>query len=206
MDPEKKGKPMEQYVLAIDVEATGQGLRTNFMTAIGAALVQCGSGEKVAGFQSYLAQPEATDWEQRCVDEFWSKFPDVWEETKKKVAAASHPDVVMDRFRKWVLEVTKDKKVKIVFDTSGFDQAWVDYYLGNISCLYLLGYYDQPMDISSYMRGVGKGGFGDSGKKSFTKATGIEFPEWEEKHDHNPENDATCIAKNAAFVFKTLNL
>jgi hypothetical protein len=195
------------YVLALDVEASGQGIRTNFMTAIGAALVNGKTLEKVAGFQSYLAQPEDTCWEQRCVDEFWSKFPDVWEETKKRVASAEQPEVVMDRFRHWVLEVTKGKKVKIVFDTSGFDQAWIDYYLGNISCLYLMGYYDQPMDISSYMRGVGKAGFDISGKKSFVKAMQLDkFPEWEEKHDHNPENDATCIAKNACFVMRELQL
>ena len=194
------------YLLAIDVEATGQGIRTNFMTAIGAALVECNTLKKVAGFHSYLAQPEDTCWEARCVREFWAKHPEVWEETKKKVAMADKPELVMDRFRAWVAEVTSGKRVKIVFDTAGFDQAWVDYYLGNINCLYLLGYYDQPMDISSYMRGVGRGGFVLSGEKHFTNAIGLEFPEWEEAHDHNPENDATVIAKNAAFVLSSFKL
>lgn len=196
----------DTYVLGLDVEATGQGLKTNFMTQLGAALVDPNSMTKIAGFNEYLPQPPGTTWEDRCVVEFWNKFPKRFEETKIGVANAKPIDEVMTRFKNWVKEVTKDKKCMIAFDTAGFDQAWIDSYLGDTSCLYLMGRYEQPIDISSYMSGVGKGAFDGSSKKDFMKATGLAFPKWDVSHDHHPENDATVIALNACFVMKALGI
>lgn len=193
-------------ILGLDVEASGQGLKTNFMTQLGGALVDPNTMEKIAGFNEYLPQPEGTTWEERCVVEFWEKNPERYEETKKGVANAKPIEEVMQRFKDWAKEVSKIKKTFIVFDTPGFDQAWIDYYLGDMSCLYLTGSYEQPIDISSYMSGAGKGAFDGSSKKDFSKAIGKEFPKWNVSHDHHPENDATVIALNACFVMKELGL
>ncbi len=188
---------MENF-LAIDVKTTGQGIRTNFMTCIGASLVN-EDGETVATFEEYMAQPEGTCWEPRCENEFWSTKPELWEQTKQRIAIARPASEVMKSFREWVLKVTKDQNVTIVFDTAGFDQAWVDYNLGDLSCNYLLGKYKAPICINNYMCGAGFGDLGSSSKKAFAKKF-QEFPKYNVSHDHHPVNDATCIAKNAAFV------
>jgi hypothetical protein len=187
------------YILAIDVEASGQGLQSNFMTCIGASLVDS-TGKEIGSFSEYLAQPAACGWEQRCVDEFWSKHPALFEETKANVAKAAQPAIVMRRFRKWVLDITDGlEDVTIVFDTAGFDQAWVDYNLRDTSCLYLLGYYKQPRDLSSYLLGVTKQPFQGRGVKSYEEQFGP-FPELERTHDHRPANDAYVIARRAVHV------
>lgn len=193
------------HLLAIDIEASGQGLRTNFMTCIGAAYIDPG-GKVLGTFSEYLSQPEGTCWEQRCVDEFWLKFPDLYEETKIKVGSAAPAKEVMKRFKEWVQEISKNKKTLIVFDTSGFDQAWVDYNLEDTSCLYLLGYYSKPFDISAYMLGFAKADFDSSSKKSFVSTTGVNFPKWDVSHDHNPANDATVTGLNAWFVRSHLHV
>ena len=193
------------HLLAIDVEASGQGLRTNFMTCLGSALISP-EGKVLGTFSSYLKQPENCVWEQRCIDEFWSKYPELFEETKKRVADAREASEVMSSFKKWVLDITKDKKTLIVFDTSGFDQAFIDYNLGDTSCMYLLGHYEAPFDISSYMLGVAEAPFDNSSKKSFCKAKAVEIPKWPVEHDHNPVNDAIVTGLNAWFVMSTLKL
>jgi hypothetical protein len=187
------------YLLAIDVETTGQGLRTNFMTCIGAALISP-EGKVLGTFSEYLQQPSGTVWEKRCIDEFWSKHQNLYLDTLEHVVRAAPVEEVMARFKKWVLDVTRDKKTLIVFDTAGFDQAWVDYNLGDTSCMYLLGYFECPFDIASYMLGVAQAEFDASSKKSFVKAKAIEFPKWDVDHDHNPANDATVTGLNAWWV------
>lgn len=193
---------MITHTLGIDVETSGQGLRTNFMTCFGAAIVDVKTKTVVSTFKSWLKQPENTCWETRCLVEFWEKNPELYKNTLEHIKTADSREIVMPLFKKWVLENTKDKKTMICFDTPGFDQAWIDYYLEDTSCLYLLGYYQQPTDISSYMRGFAKAPFNSNSKKSFVSATGKEFPVWSVSHDHDPVNDATCIALNAAWVIE----
>ncbi len=196
----------DEYILAIDVETTGQGLKTNFMTCIGAALIKCGSCTVVDTFESYLKQPDGTCWEQRCVDEFWSKFPDLFEKTKIEISNALPADIVMKKFLDWVLKVTKDRKCVIVFDTAGFDQSWVDYNIGHTSCSYIMGYYKPTRDISSYMLGLAKlGVHGYGAKASVVKIAKEDFPVWNVNHDHNPSNDAAVTGLNASWVSKIIS-
>ena len=197
---------MRPHLLAIDVEATGQGLRTNFMTRIGAAYISP-DGIVLGTFSEYLAQPPNCTWEQRCLDEFWSKHPELYEETVLRVASAAPASEVMARFKKWVQDITKDKKTLIVFDTSGFDQAWVDYNLEDTSCMYLLGpdRFECPFDISSYMLGLAQAPFDASSKKSFEKFLNVKIPKWPVDHDHNPANDATVTGLNAWYVMSRVS-
>jgi hypothetical protein len=196
------------WYLAIDVETTGQGLRANFMTCLGAALVDVAAGTVVARYKSYVAQPPGRVWERRCVDEFWSKFPALWETTKAEVWVARGGDVVAAEFKSWVRDnVVDPARTTVVFDTAGFDQSWVDELLGDTSCLYLLGEYRSTRDLSSFCLGMGLSPFCDdapSSKGAAAAKWGFAFPEWGATHgvthDHDPSNDAAVIGLNAAFA------
>ncbi len=197
----------EEYILSIDVETSGKGLKKHFMTCIGAALIKCDTSEVVDSFESYLRQPHDRCWEQRCIDEFWSKFPDLFEKTKNEILKAPPIDIVMNNFIDWVLKVTENKKCVIVFDTAGFDQSWVDYYMGHTSCQYIMGYYRPTRDISSYMLGFAKlGVHGRDSEKSIENISGKKFPLWNVNHDHNPSNDAAVTGLNSNWVSKLVSL
>jgi hypothetical protein len=191
------------HLLAIDVETSGMGLRSNFLIQIGAALIDYNTGTRVDGFSSYLQQPENTIWEPRCVEEFWSKHPVVWKTAQEGIATASPSFIVRQNFIDWVTNACKDRNVQIIFDTAGFDQAWMDYFLGDVSCLYITGKYRQPIDFSSYLCGLTECGFDQNPKKVYCERhVMIDWPKWEEKHDHNAINDATCIGRDAWYIFK----
>ena len=189
------------YFLAIDVEASGQGIKTNFMTQLGAALINIESGEIEEVYRSYLAQPERTNWEERCLNEFWLKHPKLYEETLLGVDAARPAQEVMAEFKDWVLDVTEDKQVTIIFDTAGFDQAWVDYNLGDTSCLYLLGYYKPTRDLSSFC--IGLGGYLHEGRSSDDIFYDYGGEKLADITTHKADEDASVIARNAVLVTKT---
>ncbi len=200
------------YYLGIDVETSGQGLGTNFMTQIGAAIVDVERGVTVATWESYVAQPEGRVWEERCVREFWSKPENAarWEETKAEVAAARPAAEVAAEFRAWVAEhgATPDDTT-IIFDTAGFDQSWVDQMLGDGSCLYLLGGYKQPRDASSWYVGMGLRSPAenvDSESEAAADTWGIAWPEFHVKHDHHPAHDAELMVLRLAHASKIARL
>ena len=197
--------PAMTYVLAIDVEASGRGLTSHFMTQFGAALV-APDGTLVATFGTHLPQPAGTGWEQRCLDEFWLKPANAkrYEETLAAVAVAKPRHESMAAFRQWVLQVTAGKRCIVVFDTASFDGAWMDLYLGDTSCLYLLGHYQETWDLSSYMAGAaGVQPLHGSESKAWQRRYGT-FPPMDAEHDHDPRHDATVIGQRAAFVFRTM--
>jgi hypothetical protein len=177
------------------------------MTCLGVALLEPEGGTIVATHKFYFPQPEGKIWEERCLNEFWKKpeNKELYETTLENVKNAPPINKSMAAFKQWVLDVTKGKKVCIVFDTAGFDQSWVDLYLQDTSCLYLLGYYQQTRDITSYKLGFTSSLLvGMSGTMRFN----VQFPDMKipdkapngAAHDHDPEHDAACIAGEAAHV------
>lgn len=197
------------YILAFDIEATGQSLRRNFMACFAAVLIGP-NGQIIATYKSFLAQPEGTGWEQRCLDEFWFKNMDAYIATVAGVANARPALVVMAEFRQWLIDNVSGKEVFVVTDTAGFDSTWLGYNLDalgedNCSVEYMMSArgenrYESPVDISSYMLGAAGATLDKSSMKSFCAAKGLQKPEWHVKHDHDPLNDATVIGLNAYWA------
>jgi hypothetical protein len=197
------------YILAFDIEATGQSLRRHFMACFAAVLI-APNGQIVATYKSFLAQPPGCTWEQRCLDEFWFKNMDAYIATVAGVANARPPLVVMAEFRQWMQDNVSGKDVAVVTDTAGFDSTWLEYNLDalgedNCSVNYMTSApgkstYESPVDISSYMLGAAGATFDKSSMKSFCAAKGLEKPQWHVTHDHDPLNDATVIGLNAFWA------
>lgn len=203
------------YFLAVDIESTGRGTGVHFVPCFGACIV--GPDGKVIGtFKRYLAQPANREWEERCVEQFWNKFPDMYGKTLEEIRTAGAVPAVMAEFRAWVHEVTDDKDAHIVFDTASYDGAWLETLLGETSSNYLMRkrndkgeleeYYRPTRDISSYLLGAAGAPFGKSGMKAFCERFGLQRPVWAVKPDHDPGNDATCIALDAWWAHKQLGL
>ena len=184
------------------------GLRTNFLIQIGLALVEVQSGAVLARFLSYVAQPEGTCWEERCVNEFWSKRPALFEKAKRGIASAPPADEVARLLVEWVRNVVADPDhTRLVTDTPGFDLAWLDWLLGSFNHSYLVGgKYIDVLDVGSWYLGLGGDCDPDaSSEKAALRALDIkEFPKFEYEHTHDAADDAASIVLRAAFVMRAL--
>ncbi len=202
-----------RYLLALDVEASGQGLRSNFLIQVGLALVEVQSGAVLARFSSYVAQPPGTVWEKRCVDEFWSKHPELFDKAKAGVAAAPSADQVASNLLAWVrARVPAGGDTRLVTDTAGFDLAWLDWLLGDRSHFYIFERDGQPvrtdvLDVGSWYLGLaGECDPEASAKAASLRALGVEVePMFEFTHTHDAADDAAAIALRAAWVMRTLH-
>lgn len=202
--------PAPRFLLGLDVEASGMGLIRNFLIQIGLALVEVETGKLVAQFQSYVRQPPGTDWEPRCVAEFWSKHPALFERARAEVQDAPPAGDVSQTLLDWVREHVKDPEhTHLVVDTPGFDLAWLDVLLGDRSHLYLFERDGKPMyqdvlDVSSWYLGLGREcDPGASSKKTSLRALGeTHEPVLGVVHTHSAADDAAHTATRAAWAMK----
>lgn len=198
------------YYLAIDVEATGQGLAVCGMPCFGAALVKVEDGTVVARFLTHVKLREGVVWEQRCLDEFWLKPGNVdwYNEIVAAQATAPSREEAVAAFRAWVTEHTKDRTCCVILDTGAFDAGWVDLFLAETSLLYLLGKYTTVRDMSSFYAGVAMMPPCEqlNGTEEAAAARlGVPVPVWEDfPHDHRPHNDAANIALTAAYFSRAV--
>jgi len=202
-------------VFAIDLEATGQCTKTNFVTQIGACCIDSAKYDPlntgaciVSRFSTYLQQPAGRGWEERCVSEFWAKHPEQWEKTKRGVAEA--PADGVERFLAWIKETQDPDAAKnvLVCDNSAYDFVFLDSVLPpGRSLLYLFGDYENsPMDTHSYSLGVAERnialgeGCNKADKGALARLNTV-FPTFPVEHDHDAGNDAQVINLKFAHIF-----
>ena len=63
------------YVLAVDVEASGPSMSEHFMPCFGTALVHVATQRVCATHIARLPQPSGTTWDERTLEEFWAVHP-----------------------------------------------------------------------------------------------------------------------------------
>ena len=202
-----------KFILALDVEASGMGLRSNFLVQMGLALISVELGEVVRRFSSYVRQPAGTTWEPRCVDEFWAKHPEAWERAKLALLTAPEESVVRERLLEWLAGMPAG--TRLVTDTPGYDVAWLDYLLYDRSHMYLFTgkesgkpEYNDVLDASSWCIGLAWKSDPDlSWKKCALRVAGDHdmtalpvFPGVE--HDHDAANDAAHTGLLVAWVMR----
>lgn len=87
--------------------------------------------------------------------------------------------------------------------TTRLTRRWVNLYLDKherVGVDFMLGSYEPPTDIASYMLGAGQVTFDKSSKKSFAKAKGIQIPVWPVMHDHDVSFRRREISRDAAIT------
>jgi inhibitor of KinA sporulation pathway (predicted exonuclease) len=194
------------YILAVDVESAGKGIRANFLIQVGLALVDRSSKTILASFSSYVRKPIGCDWEKRCVDEFWSKHPELWEQAKIECETAPPLDIVAGMVKDFIRKHVEDPEhTTLVYDTAGYDAAWFHYLLGDDDDHYILGKYRDSIDVSSFYLGIARSTDSQGSSKAAVQvALGFKFPEWPVQHTHRAEEDAAVIALNYAAVIDQL--
>lgn len=214
-----------RYLLAIDVEASGRNVETNFMPAFGACVVDVEEKRVVNEFLAYLEQPPGTEWEQRCLDEFWNNAnygKDGKTQMQLLVEArerhGTEPcEAAIRRFVDWAQSMSKRYKdeLLVVSDTAAFDTTWMNVYLSKynrpnqcVSLLYLTGEYRPVRDVSSFYHGAaGRLQAWGGAKRVMERVQGSnEWPAWVTavEADHNPLNDAKHIGLQAVHVVRIL--
>jgi hypothetical protein len=206
-----------KYFFAVDVETTGQFLTKNAMIAIGCSIMN-EKGEELDKFLGFLKIPENRTWEERCVNEFWSKEQETLDFIKKQW---EDPKIVMNEFATWLdrMDLKYGEDLVFLSNNVGYDCAWVDQYLSEFTTRRNIYY-----RLVSYA-GFDKEGNGTPRKYSFRRVwctnsmfhgvllerTGI-FEEWNLekksecenevwKNDHNPLNDARTIISNYLLFY-----
>lgn len=204
------------HVVAIDFECAGGVPSKHAFTQLGAVLVLLSDPPKVvARFNEYtnMKREDGTDfeWEERCVEEFWSNNPKRFEETKRKIAESkSTPSqVINDLFIPWLDDVTKRIfDVYVVTDNAAFDAGILKFF-SERDTMYLLRtpYAREFVDVSSAYAGstrrrvTAKMLDTESSKKMALEAIGEDrFPAFGVSQDHDAVNDAENIALRWAFV------
>lgn len=202
----KMDEESDLYVFAFDVEASARNIKEGFMPCFGCSVQNAHTGEEVDSFKAYIAQPEDKIWGEDCVEGHWSKHPEMFQDTKNRVALAKDKKEVMEEFMKWALEIGKKyKNTIIVSDTAGYDVAWMDSYLPYRNSLYLLGDYNPTRDITSYMLGVLNEPINAwNVNAKFEEKYNVKFPKFKYEKDHDPHHDAYVIAATIIFVMQTI--
>lgn len=85
----------------VDIEGIGQFLTKNAMIAFGFSIMNYNE-EEVDSFKAFMSIPDGRVWEQRCIDEFWSKQQEILDSIKLQM---KDPKQEMERFATWLDEM-----------------------------------------------------------------------------------------------------
>jgi hypothetical protein len=198
---------MNNIVLAFDIERSGARCEHHTI-GIGASVVDSDFKELDRLFLPGYIQSE-TIFEDRCFDEFWSKFPDKLEEL------AYEGDLNMEERQKEMItefqafrakweKYAKDNKVtiEVVADNNVYDGGFINEMIFQHTDSLPLPYnteqkyksfWETHSEQRGFLMGIDpefKGSWGLSKRISEL----YEIPEMTNDHDHNPANDAYTIA------------
>jgi hypothetical protein len=219
-----------QYILAIDVETSGQTWRDGDL--IEAAFTVWRLGDKAPlSERYYFFGLDGIKWEARTREEFWDnaekgdgeKTPYerlVARLERDNVPVTSREDAAADLTR-WARawDTKTGGSIVVVSDTSGFDYGFVSDLLDEHkkspkmppllgkqqpphSLSYLFGKYRDACAINSFYFGVG-GVVGKRGSRDRMLARyNLVFPDWVKAYDHShhPLDDSKSIGAMASFL------
>jgi hypothetical protein len=221
-EPKKKkmGRAIT-HVVAIDVEATGGNVLEHWMPEFAGSLWRVGDQSPSKTFYRCLEAPPGTTWCPATREQFWEnkekgfdgKTPLEALTERQKASKLCDPIEAMHEFVAWmrVIEASKadDDEVMIVFDTTGFDAAWMAVYLaraGYAGLETIFGQYRPLRDTNSFYFGMGWNMRKWGSEGVALEALGVkELPQWvtQYAHNHDPQSDANEIGAVASFILST---
>lgn len=187
----------DYYVLAVDIEASGSSKSRNGIVSIGASLQNSNSTE-LASFQINLALADDKAYDEKCLTEFWHKYPAMYNFVQENAIA---PAQAINKFTNFINQIeqtyNQHGQLQVVSDNPRFDIAWLNDYIDQYTACYTLDYnmfgeFRFIWDVNSMMKvllaitkqnNTANWGFAD--RLNFRS-------KW--IADHNPLNDARVIA------------
>lgn len=194
--PKTKKRPIA--VVAIDIEARGQGALSHGIISIGVC-VGSATEEKVLEKTRFdMKMMRTQDFESRCMEEFWSKHQD---QLNKLTKNAKPPGGQTLAFRELIDKWDRTHELYILCDNPAFDVGMINTYLdlfqqptlhyrrnsdGSLS-------YRNIHDADSYGRGVLNQGLDSQWFSNKGACEKLKTDLNPDSHDHMPENDAEFI-------------
>ena len=211
----------KRHVVAFDFEAAGGIPALHGFTQLGAVLYCIDDDQVIDSFNAY-ARMDGFGWERRCLDEFWLKNAEHYEQTLALTSAAPNgPFEVVEWFIEWLQRCTEDlEDVYLITDNAAFDAAILRHFARR-DILYLFGEYRSIVDVSCVYQGMSQrpidvqmldagskklGLQGANRKRAVFNELALEaLPVFTDvSHDHHPVNDATVMAKYWGFFMREL--
>lgn len=210
-----------EIVVGFDFECAGGIPSKHGFTQLGASAHLFKTEEKIAEFNQY-SNMKGYEWEERCVEEFWKKNPERYEETLDSTDIAMHScHEVVANFVDWIRDLAKDRTCVVVSDNMIYDGGALKYF-ADVDVIYLLGKgrYTPCYETSSVYYGIYSAIMNKplcyetrnmSSKTAVLQALSmklgkpVEWPKMDVKHDHHPANDAETMVRQWMFVQKSLN-
>lgn len=199
----------QKYVMAVDVETSGQYFTRNAMIAFACSVMDA-AGKEVEHFRTDIEMPMNREFEKTCWDTFWCKNLQTLEKIQSN---AKDPQKEMIRFALWLddMDLKYGRHLMIVSDNKAFDIGWLNYYLSVYTTRPLMSsrllsintmthemtyVYRNIVDADDVYRGVLHTLYPEDDELNFNweEKLGIQNKEW--KNDHDPSNDARNIAAN----------
>jgi DNA polymerase III epsilon subunit-like protein len=181
-------------LIAVDIEATGCDILKNAIVSIG-AVAYANSEMKVQQWNMII--PETKTWEDRCVEQFWSKQSD---ELRKNLSLnAQDPHTAMSSFVEFLtLYENMDDDVRIITDNPAFDIAFLNVYLSVYTSRMPMSYthtgrYRPVYDTDSLARGRSHLSVKDAWTSDVDLCTVNKWVQPINHSPHNPSSDARYI-------------
>jgi hypothetical protein len=194
----------KSYVIVFDFESFGGIPSINGFSEFGAVLMEVPTGKVLETYHSFASQDKYYR-NQRCMDEFWSKFPERLAETNKYTLFAPNPENIINNFMWWCEKNARTynimNNIHLITDNSSFDTALLAHFSTGTDIKYVFGEYRPVIDVTMYYYGVAKmlmnvESFNElkiSSKQNAMISLGVQDFGIDNIHDHNPVNDATHI-------------
>lgn len=193
------GPVKESILFGVDIETSGCMMTQNHIVAIGYYACRL-DGRPLMKKRVSFAGPH--NFEQRCVDEFWSKNSVLYDTLMKNAVECSK---ALGLFINDLDSLESSYTVALVSDNPSFDFAWINYYLDRYLGRRPLSFpfggttYRSVFDTDCFARGVIRSGYKtpgdfwtyDSGIRS---VLGIQLPEGVAT-THYPDDDAQYIVE-----------
>jgi len=194
---EEPKKPV--VVIAFDVESRGSSLRRNGINACGICIVSAEDGIVISKKRWHIAPMEGQVYEERCLKEFWEKYPELKEEFERDPVS---PEQFAREFRDILNLYEITNEIFLLSDNPAFDAKCIDYYLDAAGMFSMQCWADgtghrKVHDSKSYIRGGMSLGFTGPQRittKEIYKNMQKEPPEFQGTQ-HMPEDDAYSIFK-----------
>ena len=181
--------------IGIDIETTGASMANNYIIALGACAVDA-DGKELDRFYAALLPPSAHHtFEQRCMDEFWSKQMD---KLHRYQSDGQDPTVVMSTFNIWIRQW---KNPVFITDFPEFDIGWINLYLAlyaDALPLYMINGFRPAINADDIYRGnLNSGGW------NTTRRIADKYNYKILDETHHPTEDATAIVTNFVSFLRT---
>jgi hypothetical protein len=211
------------YTIAIDFESFGKCPKEHGFTRLGAVLMRNSDSKQIATFDEFANQDKFKT-EPRCMQQFWSKYPELLNATILGCeTAAKDPWGVLDLFTYWVSSIMNifeidPNQIQLISDVVAFDVGLLSSFMTEDHPLYLFNTFKEIIDTSSYYLGMSMKPVNSAlmNESSFDLALNalnkqsrilgrelVVVPKFTSA-DHTPLSDAINIAEKWCFVQRTI--